>query len=107
MKFLLIMYGLNAANSTFACLWCKCPSDKFYVINHNKWTISDTMKGARCLKEAHNKYNPKSKDSCGYQKEPLSPIEFVRAVIDMLHMWLRITDKLEDKLVEKIIEHGN
>jgi hypothetical protein len=96
MKFLLNVFGLNAANSNYSCLWCKCPKDQFHVINHSKWSITDTKKGARTIKEA------RLKKGFGYIESPLTSIEFSKACIDLLHMWLRISDKLEKLLVDKL-----
>ena len=28
MKFLLLIYGLDAANAQHSCLWCKCPASE-------------------------------------------------------------------------------
>ncbi len=30
LKFVLNIYGLNAANSNYSCLWCKCDKENFY-----------------------------------------------------------------------------
>ena len=38
----------------------------------------------------------------GYIEAPLTSIEFSKACIDLLHMWLRISDKLEKLLVDKL-----
>ncbi len=32
LKFLLNIYGINAANSNYSCLWCKCHKDDFYKV---------------------------------------------------------------------------
>jgi len=42
-KFLAICSGLEAANSCYSCVWCKCP----YTERHNllkTWSISDGRK---------------------------------------------------------------
>jgi hypothetical protein len=53
----------------------------------------------RSLHEAIKKYESKVD---GYVLEPLTTIPFENAVVDPLHMMLRITDKLMHHVVEKI-----
>ena len=46
LKFLALCGGVEAANSKFACVWCKCPSeDRFNV------TKSSTDEGTRTISE--------------------------------------------------------
>jgi hypothetical protein len=92
MKFLLNVYGLGAANSEHCCLWCKTGKKDFCSIGFN-CSIHDTSLKARTLLEAHSKYNEKNME--GYKREPLTrKIDFRNACVDILHLWLRITDKL-------------
>ena len=53
MKFLLNIYGINAANSTFSCFWCKCSKNDFWKIDYDKWSIDNPEKGARTIKDAN------------------------------------------------------
>ena len=97
-----MLYGINAANSNFSCLWCKCnikekisdeDMDKFWPIN-------------RSLKEALKLC--KHKDAylrMGYINKPLVIfIEFECVIIDLLHMYLRITDKFMEIILDELIK---
>jgi hypothetical protein len=42
----------------------------------------------------------------GYRSKPLTDIEFKDAVVDVLHLLLRVMDKLEKNLINSIIEAG-
>ena len=50
MKFLVIVCGIEAANSTYACVWCRCPAADRYDMD-KKWSILDTKQGARSVEE--------------------------------------------------------
>jgi hypothetical protein len=56
------------------------------------------------LDEANNQFKKKIN---GYTNEPLTLIGFINCIIDILHMWLRITDKLRHLLNQKIDLYGN
>ena len=103
MKFLAIMYGINSANSSKPCIWCKCEKKNFFNLE-NQWSIIDKSKGARSLNEAALKFlEKKSSDKCGYIRNPIIDfIEFENCVIDLLHLFLRITDRLMDLLINKL-----
>ena len=75
LKFLALCSGIEAVNSRFACLWCKCPSEYRYDIT-NKWSIRNTDEGARTIKEIQELAKlPKSKknEKYGCIREPLFP----------------------------------
>jgi hypothetical protein len=91
MKFLLSIYGINAPSSNHPCLWCIALSSDFE--NFNK------QSPARTLIEAALLYESKSK---GYIHKPLTSISFANCLLDILHMMLRITDKLFTLLFDKI-----
>ena len=40
--------GTEAANSRFACIWCKCPSEDRYDVT-KKWSIQNENEGARTI----------------------------------------------------------
>ena len=103
MFFKAIMYGINSANSSKPCIWCKCDKKKFGDLNQ-EWSIVDKSKGARCLTEAGQKcLEKKALDKQGYIKKPIIDfIDFDNCVIDLLHLFLRITDRLMDLLLGKI-----
>ena len=82
MKFLLNVYGLNAANSNYCCFWCKCHKKDFSEIDYEKWTITDTKKGARSVKEALRITVLKKKEF-GYILPPLTSIEFSDVCVDL------------------------
>lgn len=92
MKFLSIVYGLKSARSNHPCIWCVCPKEKFSEFKE-KWSIQDESLGARKLKEA-NKYEQKQQFEMGYQYEPLTSIDFDSCVVDLLHLFLRISGAL-------------
>jgi len=82
LKFLLIMLGMNAANSGYPCPFCTL---------HKSMFIHDisSQKISRNL----------SDNNCGKVHEPIfSFINIYNVIPDSLHMGLRITDKLESNL---------
>ena len=50
LKFLALCSGIEAANSRFACIWCKCPSESRYDTS-KKWSVTNTEQGARTIEE--------------------------------------------------------
>ena len=48
LKYLAIAMGIEAANSRFACIWCKCPSEDRYDVT-KKWSIQNENEGARTI----------------------------------------------------------
>ena len=50
LKFLALCTGIGAANSKYACIWCKCPSEDRHDIT-KKWSINDVKEGARTIDE--------------------------------------------------------
>ena len=98
MKFLALIFGINAANSDYPCVWCPCKIKN--QLDHEKiWNISD-----RNLEDAEKLCNEKTVNSRkGYINKPLFYyIKFEDCIIDILHLYLRITDKLFEKLLNKI-----
>ena len=45
-KMLALLLGFNAANAKYPCIYCKCPSDKFFDTSKH-WSVIDETKGAR------------------------------------------------------------
>ena len=43
LKFLALCTGVGAANSKYACIWCKCPSEDRHNIT-KKWSVNDVTK---------------------------------------------------------------
>jgi hypothetical protein len=107
LKSLLNLAGINAASSHYGCLWCKCPKTLYHDYNI-EWSITDPEKGARSHEEARDKMNLKPVENLGYALPAISCFfPFYRHIIDLLHLRLRITDKLNDYLFEKILEKPN
>ena len=50
MKFLAMVCGIEAANATFSCVWCKCPATDRWDMTR-EWSAFDTSKGARTIQE--------------------------------------------------------
>jgi hypothetical protein len=102
LKSLLNLAGINAANSTYGCLWCTCP-EHLYNDHNLEWSITDKTKGARSHDEAENLIG--TKDSLGYSKPAITGcFPFFRHIIDLLHLRLRITDKLNEYFFEKLLQ---
>ncbi len=100
MKFLNEMCGLGACNSSFSCVWCKCPSSERYD-HTQKWSMTNANSGARTNGEISTlSKGPKSKNKSCLRSPILSfiPIHFV--VPDPLHLFLRISDQLITQLVQ-------
>ncbi len=76
---------------------------KYFVkkLDYDKWTISDVNRGARSQAESKT-----SQNSFGYIHEPVTNIPFSKCCIDLLHLLLRITEKLENLLFKQLAELG-
>ena len=69
-KFLALVTGVGAATSTYACIWCKCPTLERYDCSQ-KWSISDTAKGARTLEENRTLAKSRGKQKYNVVNEPI------------------------------------
>lgn len=103
-KMLAQSLGIQSANSKYCCLWCKCPKDDFYRLDM-EWSIVDPSKGARSHEEQaailnHPDFNKIV--TYGYKSEPIFRdfIPVHRYMIDMLHLFLRISDTLLNLLIK-------
>ena len=93
MKCLALLLGINAANAKFSCCWCHC-NLKETVDLSAEWPISRSQALANIQYLAN---------SNGYKYEHLiNFIDFDNVVIDMLHLLLRITDRLYELILEKL-----
>jgi len=102
-KFLLLVLGMNAANSTYACIYCKIPkTDRWDMSKPENHYWEEGM--ARTLNEMKENACKASANNYGCLYQPLLyiPVENVR--IDELHLFLRITDILERNLIHACIE---
>lgn len=102
------MIGLLGANSKYPCVWCKCPKEEFWCQDKD-WSIIDANQGARSyedrmavLAESENKKKKDSQYTYCYTKPAIfrNLIPNSRYMIDMLHLFLRISDTLFNLLVK-------
>ena len=98
MKFLAICAGIQAANATFSCVWCKCPAEQRHDTSKSWCTIED---GARTIDEIKRLALVKNKDlKYGCIRQPLFPsIPIDHVIPDILHLFLRISDILINLLI--------
>jgi hypothetical protein len=105
-KILAILAGLSSANSNFPCLHCKCEKRELYDFN-KEWSITDKNKGARTHEESEECIKKLRVDErIGYINNPICKFPFSRFIVDMLHLKLRITDKLNEHFFERILEYS-
>jgi hypothetical protein len=99
MKFISLVLGLdtNFASGSNPCPWCKCSRKDFKKYRQLDLSITNPLNYARTLNEARESRID------GYVKEPLIDfIEFDHVIIDLLHLWLRITDIILLDLLQHI-----
>ena len=102
LKFLSNMMGINAANSNYACPWCKCHKTDCLGMN---WSIFNLEKGARSHEESFVKRQLKNSiNKLGYIEAPIFDfIPFKIVIIDLMHLYLRITDKFTNYILDDIL----
>ncbi|PKC67045.1 hypothetical protein RhiirA1_418594 [Rhizophagus irregularis] len=89
-KFLAICLGMNAANAQYFCLWCDC----------NKNSINTTSKK---INKSMDNIKVNYKQINGHIKEPLfHMIPLQNWVVDELHIFLRITDRLWELMISDL-----
>ena len=103
-KMLANTLGIMCANSKYPCVWCKCGKEDFYDLD-KEYSISDAKMGARTHEEHAailNHPDHKKILKYGYDKQPIFKdiIPNSRYMIDMLHLFLRISDTLFNLLVK-------
>lgn len=97
-KFILAVLGIDNANCTYACCYCKIHKND-RTSTDQKWSMQQHSKESRtitdlqlCAARKHDKYN------CSH--EPLFPmIAINKVIVDLLHMFLRIGENLFKLLV--------
>lgn len=106
MKFLAMALGIEAANSTYSCAWCKCSSGNRHNIT-KEWSVTDTENGGasaeiqECQQIKKRKNNEDLK--CGCINQPIFPcIPITRVIPDILHLFLRISDVLTNLLISEL-----
>ena len=89
-KFLAMACGIDAANSTHACVWCTCSKEDRHKLD-KEWSISDQSKGARTVQSITDasKLPTRSKQKFNCSNVPLFPmVPMERVIIDNLHLFL-------------------
>ncbi|CAF1112929.1 unnamed protein product [Brachionus calyciflorus] len=92
-----IVLGLYSANSNFPCLWCEVQKENLYKIEH--FTLRSFEKQKKVIS-----IGAKTKDShFGYKTSPIiTGIPHSNFFIDLLHLFLRISDVLFELLVSDL-----
>ena len=113
--FLSAMLGINSPTSNYPCIYCKWYNGNLSVNNYqkngckrkqredtleetngNEYSIIDIQKNARTIKESIN-LSEKNIQKYGYISNPIiKSIEIYDYVFCSLHLFLRISDKLEN-----------
>jgi len=102
MKFIEEVYGLSCSNSSYGCIYCEADlkkpwkdgdEQKLYPINRTLKKSMDIIK--KNLKKKKNS----NQEIKGYEYKPLIHIEFKNIVIDTLHQFLRLSEKLFSALI--------
>jgi hypothetical protein len=94
LKFLANVMGLQNANSNYPCVWCTSHKRDFLASDFNLRTLD---KAHKCCKKRE------IDEKKGYAREPIAiGFSFDKCVVDLLHLFLRITDVLEEKLIVKL-----
>ena len=87
-KFLALVCGIDAANSEYSCIWCKCPNRDRWNMDL-EWSVTDVSKGTRTIDEITRLAKlTKSMTRYNCSHPPLFhfiPIHHV--VIDSLHLF--------------------
>ena len=99
--------GIGAENGNHPCIWCTIPTEDFKnPSNYLRYSMLDSGRGARSLPEASEKMHSKvpcffkqkiDHGNCnlGYTHEPLDMgFEYQDVVVDFLHLFLRISERL-------------
>lgn len=94
--------GLYAASSNFPCLWCETHKDNLYLIDG-----SSKRSFKKQLEIIQKASNTKEKHF-GYKTHPIiSDIEHSRYLIDLLHLFLRISDVLFELFISELATLDN
>ena len=103
-KFLAMACGIGSATSDYPCVWCVCKSSEKSEIT-KRWSAFDASKGERTVEQitemAAAKGSLKSKYGCKHL--PLFPsIPITNVISDTLHLFLRVTDTLQNLLIVEL-----
>lgn len=103
MKFLAMALGIEAANSTYSCIWYKCPARDCYNIT-KEWSVTDRTNGsartiAKIQECAQLKKMKNTEDlKCVHKPTHFLCIPIIRVIPDILHLFLRMSDVLTNLL---------
>ena len=103
-KFLAMATGIDAASSTYACIWCKCPTNLWFDPD-KVWSVTNTSEGARTIEDTLKLSQlPRSKKKqFTVSNAPLFPtIPLTNVVINNLHLFLWVSDVLLDLLITEL-----
>ena len=106
LKFLALVCGIESANAVHACVWCKPKGQRSDM--EIQLSITDPIRGARTVEEITEKckLGKRNKDQYNYKNPPLFPfIPIKQVIIDTLHLFLRILDRLIDLLIRDLRIH--
>lgn len=101
-KFILSALGLDGATANYACAWCKIPKeDRSKLDSVTNYSMTDAKLHARTIEEISNLCDlPKRCQKYNCSHPPLFPnIDIINVVVDLLHMFLRIGDRLLQLLI--------
>lgn len=104
-KFTAICLGLNAASSNHPCLWCTAHKDQFSELRKG-FSIIDKAFSARNAEDQSRYVMSRSNLNLGYKCISLLNefIDFKYCIIDTLHLFFRITDRLNELFVKAICD---
>lgn len=107
LKFLATFMGLKSAISNHPCVWCKIHKNELGEWSKiHQFSAIDVSKGARTSKEIlQKKIQNKKENTFGYENLPVTDtFPFDHVIPDLLHAFLRISERLVGLLFKKI-EH--
>lgn len=99
LKFLAIICGIGSASSTYACVWCICPSSERHDMT-KEWSATDPAKGACTIADIVSRSVKHKHQQLGCARAPLfHSIPLDHVIPDVLHLFLRVTDILFNLLI--------
>ena len=111
LKFLALMKGINGANAKYPCLWCTTGKDHYQTRGNNLQEYSMISNGARSEQEADRGRHFTAVDAkLGYDSPGIDfGIGFKDTVVDMLHMFLRISERILESFMYFLhkLDHKN
>ena len=97
LKFLAVVCGIESATCTHVCIWCKCPSSERHDMTA-EWSFKGN--GARSISDIQVCCKQPKDKRFNCKNIPLFPtIPIHHTIVDMLHLFLRVTDNLFNLLV--------